>query len=90
MVWDNLPAHKMAVIETLISSRGAQVIFLPPYSPDLNPIELLWSKLKEIIRGYAPKTVRAFNRALSAALSKITKSDLKGWFAHCGYAAQRR
>jgi len=88
VIWDRLPAHRMESIRKIIEATGARVLLLPPYSPDLNPIELMWSKLKEIIRGFAPKTIRAFYKALSVALSRITSSDLTGWFGHCGYLPQ--
>jgi len=88
VIWDRLPAHRMESVRTIIEATGARVLLLPPYSPDLNPIELMWSKLKEIIRGFAPKTIRAFYKALNVALSRITSSDLHGWFRHCGYLAQ--
>lgn len=88
VIWDNLPAHKMQHVRRIIEGYGAHVIFLPPYSPDLNPIELLWSKLKQLIRGFAPKTKRAFNKAFDFALEKITSEDLQSWFKHCGYLAQ--
>ena len=90
VIWDNLPAHKMQSVRAAIEERGAKVLFLPPYSPDLNPIELMWSKLKEIIRSFAPKTARAFHRALEKALEQISQSDLLGWFRHCGYRVQTR
>jgi len=88
VIWDRLPAHKMESVKRIVESSGARVLLLPPYSPDFNPIELMWSKLKEIIRGFAPKTIRAFYKALTVALSRITSSDLRGWFCHCGYLAQ--
>jgi transposase len=88
VIWDRLPAHKMESVRAIIESSGAKVILLPPYSPDLNPIELMWSKLKQIIRGFAPKTIRAFHKALKKALSTITSSDLHGWFRHCGCLGQ--
>lgn len=83
VIMDNLPAHKMTAVERAIERHGAQVLFLPPYSPDFNPIELLWAKLKEAIRRFAPKTVRAFNRALEKAIETITLDDIRNWFAHC-------
>lgn len=88
VIWDRLPAHKMESVRVIVESSGAKVILLPPYSPDLNPIELMWSKLKQIIRGFAPKTIRAFHKALKEALSTITSSDLRGWFRHCGCLGQ--
>ncbi len=87
VVWDNLPVHKMETIKALVKSCGARIVLLPPYSPELNPIELLWSKLKQLVRGFAPKTKRAFNRALKHCLEKITVKDIRGWFKHCGYRA---
>jgi transposase len=85
VIMDNLPGHKVAGVRRAIEKRGAKVVLLPPYSPDLNPIELLWSKLKEIIRSYAPKTTRAFSRALRTAMNAITTNDIRNWFRHCGY-----
>ena len=85
IIWDNLPCHHMKVVSELVASRGATIRPLPPYSPDLNPIELLWSKLKAIIRKLAPKTTRAFNRALDIAMAQIRESDIRAWFHHCGF-----
>ena len=85
VIWDNLPGHKLQRVINLVEARGATVLFLPPYSPDLNPIEMLWSKLKSIIRKYAPKTTRAFHRAVRKAIEAITKQDLRNWFQHCGF-----
>ena len=73
-----------------LEAAGAHVEFLPPYSPDLNPIEELWSKLKELIRGFAPLSMRAFDRALAFAMSWITSDDIHGWFTHSGYLAQTK
>ena len=85
VVMDNLPGHKVAGVRAAIEKQGAHLILLPPYSPDLNPIELLWSKLKEVIRGHAPKTKRAFSRALRIAMAAISETDILNWFTHCGY-----
>lgn len=85
VVMDNLPAHKVSAVRAAIEARGAHLLLLPPYSPDLNPIELLWSKLKETIRGFAPKCIRSFRHALKAAMDKITQTDISNWFRHCGY-----
>ena len=82
VIMDNLPGHKVAAVRSAIERRGAKVVLLPPYSPDLNPIELLWSKLKEVIRSFAPKTTRAFSRALRAAMKSITLSDIRNWCGH--------
>jgi len=90
VILDNLPAHKMARVRKLIESTGAAIQFLPPYSPDLNPIELLWYKLKEVIRSFSPRTTQAFNKAFDAALAKISRNDLDGWFRHCGCLGQTK
>lgn len=83
---DNLSAHKVAGIEGLIAARGAHLVYLPPYSPDLNPIELAWSKLKTILRRRKARTFPDLIEALRQALLAITLQDIQGWFAHCGYA----
>lgn len=83
---DNLSAHKVAGIEALIEARGARLVYLPPYSPDLNPIELAWSKIKTILRRLKARTFPDLIEALRQALLAITPQDIQGWFAHCGYA----
>lgn len=83
---DNLSAHKVAGIEALIEARGAHLIYLPSYSPDFNPIELAWSKIKTILRRLKPRTFPDLIEALKQALLAITPQDVEGWFAHCGYA----
>ena len=83
---DNLSAHKVAGIEALIEAQGAQLIYLPPYSPDFNPIELAWSKVKTILRRLKARTFPDLMAALKQALLAITPHDIQGWFAHCGYA----
>jgi transposase len=88
LVWDNLGAHKLVRIRELVEAAGARVVFLPPYSPDMNPIEKAWSKVKTILRGYAPRTWDQLLEAVCAALSALTKSDIAGWFRHCGYHSQ--
>lgn len=82
---DNVPTHKMPVIEQSINDVGAQVIFLPPYSPDFSPIENCWSKIKTFLRGVGARTRNELEPALSRALATITIDDIAGWFAHCGY-----
>jgi transposase len=85
VVMDNLGAHKVAGIGEAIEARGAQLRYLPPYSPDLSPIEQCWSKLKTALRAAGARTRRALERALKQGLSTITESDAVAWFAHCGY-----
>jgi len=83
---DNLSAHKVTGIETLIEAHGAHLIYLPPYSPDFNPIELAWSKVKTILRRLKARTFPDLIAALKEALLAITLHDIQDWFAHCGYA----
>lgn len=85
VVMDNLRAHKVSGIKEAIEECGAQLRYLPPYSPDLSPIEHCWSKLKAALRARGARTRRALERALKRALTTITKADARAWFAHCGY-----
>lgn len=87
VVWDNLSAHKDPDIEALVEAVGAQVLRLPPYSPDFNPIESCWSKVKEHLRGAAARTQEALDEALTHAFAAVTPSDAQGWFQLCGYRA---
>ena len=82
---DNLSAHKVAGLDELIRSCGAHLIYLPPYSPDFNPIELAWSKVKTILRRLTARTFPDLLEALKQALLAITPQDIHAWFAHCGY-----
>lgn len=86
VVMDNLPAHKVQSVRALIEARGARLIYLPPYSPDLNPIEKCWSKIKTHLRAVKAGTYDALSEALKQALLTITAEDAKGWFASCGYS----
>jgi transposase len=83
---DNLSAHKVAGLEELIRARGASLIYLPPYSPDMNPIELAWSKIKTILRRLKARTFSDLIDALQQALLAVTPEDAHAWFSHCGYA----
>jgi len=83
---DKLSAHKVAGLEELICSCGAHLVYLPPYSPDFNPIELAWSKVKTILRRLKARTFPDLIEALRQALLAITPQDIHAWFAHCGYA----
>lgn len=85
VVMDNLRAHKVAGVAEAIAGRGARVEYLPPYSPDLSPIERCWSKLKEALRGAKARTYEALDVALAEAWESVTASDAEGWFTHCGY-----
>jgi transposase len=88
VVLDNLGAHHRKSTLALIEEAGAEPLFMPPYSPDLNPIELCWSKLKAILRQIGARTVTALRAAIQDARNAITRSDAAGWFKHCGYAYQ--
>lgn len=88
VVWDNLKAHYADGVREAIEEAGAQVVFLPPYSPELNPIEPMWSKLKSLLRREEARTLRTLAVALARSSTEITHSDLIGWFTHCGYEAQ--
>jgi transposase len=85
VVMDNLGAHKTDKVKELIEERGCKLWFLPAYSPDLNPIEEAFSKVKAHLRKSAARTREALLEAMGEALSSITPRDAVGWFAHCGY-----
>lgn len=85
VVMDNLRAHKVSGIREAIEARGARLLYLPPYSPDLSPIERCWSKLKTALRARGARTRRALAQALKQTLATITKADAVAWFAHSGY-----
>ena len=87
VVLDNLGAHKDTEAIRLMESAGAEVWFLPPYSPDLNPIEKMWSKVKESLRNAKARTEKLLFDAIAAALKTITSEDAQGWFSSCGYVA---
>jgi transposase len=88
VVMDNLGAHRPKRIRELIEARGAELVFVPSYSPDLNPIEQAFSKIKNILRRLGGRTHEALLEAMEEALSAITPSDAAGWFDHCGYQVE--
>jgi transposase len=85
VVMDNLTAHKGERVRELIEERGCELLYLPPYSPDLNPIEEAFSKVKRILRKAESRTRGALVEAIGAAISAVTAKDARGFFAHCGY-----
>lgn len=85
VVLDNLSSHKLSRVTELIESAGAEVWYLPPYSPDLNPIEQMWSKVKQSLRSIAVRTCDDLVKAIGTALAQVTTADLLGWFTHSGY-----
>jgi transposase len=86
VVMDNLSPHKSDPTLALITQAGAQVRFLPAYSPDLNPIEKMWSKIKSFLRAAEARTQSSLIQAIGAALAQITSQDALNWFASCGYS----
>lgn len=85
VVWDNLSAHKAHDPQRLIEACGCHVLFLPPYSPDFNPIELAFSKLKDALRRVEARTLGELWQAIGRLLPTITSTDAHAWFHHCGY-----
>ena len=85
LLLDNLNVHKSETARQAIEARGAHLEFLPPYSPDLNPIELCWSKVKTVLRKLKARSVDELVEALNCAFSSITPEDIHAWFTHCGY-----
>ena len=88
VVMDNLSSHKASCVAEAIEEVGAEVWYLPPYSPDFNPIELMWSKVKNLLRSFAARTKRTLVTAIGKALKAVTSEDAAGWFAHDGYGAR--
>lgn len=86
VIMDNLSPHKSDQTLSLIEQRGAQVLFLPAYPPDLNPIEKMWSKVKSSLRTTEARTQPALFAAIASALTSVTRQDAMNWFAHCGYS----
>jgi transposase len=85
LLMDNLPTHKVSGIAALIEERGARLEYLPPYSPDYNPIERCWSKIKTFLRKAKARTYRTLMRAIRESLATITEADIHAWFEFCGY-----
>lgn len=85
VVMDNFSSHKVAGIREAIEAVGARLVYLPPYSPDFNPIENCWSKVKEYLRSLAARTYEALDQAITEAFNAVTIKDMIGWFTHCCY-----
>lgn len=86
VVMDNLAPHKSEPTLELITQAGAKVLFLPAYSPDFNPIEKMWSKVKALLRSAEARSLEDLNTSIGAALAKVTAKDALGWFTSCGYS----
>lgn len=89
VVLDNLGAHRAVRAKELIEQAGAELLFLPPYHPDLNPIELAWNKLKTELRRVEARSEEELDRAIAAAADNITASDVLAWFEHCSLKVNR-
>ena len=87
VVMDNLTPHKASGVREAIESAGAELRYLPPYSPDFNPIENMWSKIKGKLRSLAARSIESLHDAIGTALATITSDDCIGFFRHCGYIA---
>ncbi len=90
VVMDNLGAHKGPAVERAIKAAGAELRYLPAYSPDLNPIEKMFSKLKTFLRKAAARTVDRLYEAMGDGLRSVTHQDIAGWFRSCGYSTSKR
>ena len=89
VILDNVSFHKLNAAVELIESTGAEVIYLPPYSPELSPIENMWSKIKTSLRAFAARTNDDFQNAIKVAFMAVQSDDLKNWFEYCGYKGRR-
>jgi transposase len=87
VVWDNLQPHKQAAVVAAVAQAGATVEPAPPWSPDLLPIEKLWSKVKGALRSAAARTTETLIDAMGTALQKVCPEDIRGWFQSCGLCA---
>ncbi len=85
VIMDNLSSHKRLRVSELIESAGARLVFLPPYSPDLNPIELIFAKVKQLLRSLACRTRDALWNAMQSVLDHVTPEDAVNCYKHCGY-----
>lgn len=88
VIMDNLSAHKVHGVREQIEARGARLIYLPAYSPDFNPIEQAWSKIKQLLRSAKARTPQALENAIAEALAAVTAENALAWFSHCGYGLQ--
>jgi transposase len=85
VIADNLSAHTAAGVQEAIAATGARLLSLPPYSPDLNPIEPCWSQIKACLRAAQARPREALDTAVASALATVTEAEARAWFAHSGY-----
>jgi transposase len=88
IVMDNLSSHKVNGIKEIAEKNGIKILYLPPYSPDLNPIELMWSKIKTYLRKLKARTIENLNKSIVEALNSVSKNDIFEWFKFRDYSAQ--
>jgi transposase len=88
VIWDNLSSHKTTEAQAAVEGARAVLLPLPPYSPDLSPIEPGWSKVKQHVRSVEPRTIQALGQAAAEAFASVTADDAHGWFAKCGLCVQ--
>jgi transposase len=86
VILDNLNSHKSALAQRLVEEAGCRSVFLPPYSPDMNPIEMMWSKLKVHLRAMAARTQESLDAAISSGLFTVSTLDALGWFTAAGFS----
>ena len=86
VIMDNLSSHKVSGVKEMINAVGARVNYLPVYSPDLNPIELMWSKVKWLLETVGAETKDQLLESIGVALDQVSAKDIAGWFSHCGYS----
>ena len=89
VIMDNLPAHKVSGIRKTIEAKGAALLYLPPYSPDFNPIELAFSKLKALLRKAAARTIEGLWDAITLAIKQFSPQECQNFFKACGYEDDR-
>lgn len=87
VVMDNLSCHKVKGVKEAIEEAGASVLYLPPYSPDFNPIEMMWSKIKALLRNWKTDTPELLHSVIPDAFSSVSVSDISGWFTASGYCS---
>ena len=85
VIIDNLPAHKVSGVRECIEETGAKLLYLPPYSPEFNPIEECWSKIKNFVRSYRPNGYHSLIETIANAITRVTTNDCHGWFNYAGY-----
>jgi len=88
VIMDNLGAHKVEGVREKIEATGARLLYLPSYSPDFNPIEPAWSKIKQLLRWAKARSIETLEQAIAEAFAAITPENASAWFRHCGYGLQ--